>query len=107
MKYLEKASSLKDSEVKAMMERNDAQSTSIRVGGQPLAMESTADLTKLRTYTSFYQHNESEQGTVTSYPRPGSVSTISVTELTTPAVGVTAVTSPNSDTDQVPSSNSV
>jgi hypothetical protein len=107
IEYLGNASSLNDSEVEAMMERNDAQSTSIRVGGPPPATESTADLTKLLPYTSFYQRSNSGQGTVTSHTRLGSVSTVSVTELTALAVGVTAVPSPNSDKDQVSSPNSV
>lgn len=107
IEYLGKASSLNDSEVEAMMERNDAQSTSIRVGGLSPTTESTADLTKLHPYTSFYQRSKSEQGTVTSHPRLGNVSTVSVIELTALAGGGTTVTSPNSYKDQVSSPNSV
>lgn len=61
IKYLEKASLLNHLEVEAMMERNEARSTSIRVGGLPPATESTADLTRLHPYTSFYQRSESER----------------------------------------------
>jgi hypothetical protein len=59
--YLEKASAVKDSEVKAWMESNNSHLIPITVGTSTTSSESRISLLKKRTYGSFFQYNESEQ----------------------------------------------
>jgi hypothetical protein len=59
--YLEKASAVKDSEVKAWMESNNSHLIPITVGTSTTSSESRISLIKKRTYGSLFQHNESEQ----------------------------------------------
>jgi hypothetical protein len=59
--YLEKASAVKDSEVKAWMESNNSHLIPITVGTSTTSSESRISLLKKRTYGSLFQYNESEQ----------------------------------------------